>query len=95
MEELRNRACPSRGDPVEDTPHYGRVRKGKVGDHVEMDIKELEVSIKNISWPLQSRMAVNGTGTCLGATNDPRGCRLGFYTGKENIMILQNWQMHR
>ena len=82
MNALRQRAASSRGDPGADTPNCDKVHDGKVGDHVDMDVKELEAQMRNISWPLQARSAVNGTGTCLGATNDPKGCRLGFYIGK-------------
>ena len=74
----------ARSAPREDTPSISGIRVGRVGDNVKMDkINILEKQMGLISWPLQSRIAVNGTGTCLGATNDPKGCRLGHFPGKQ------------
>ena len=40
----------------------------------------MTAALDAIEWPTQSRKIIKGRGTCLGATYDPDGPRLGAYT---------------
>jgi hypothetical protein len=60
---------------------------GQVVSLSEQHVQRMEAALAKIDWPKQSRAVVRGQGTCVGATFDPKGPRLGTYTEKSKSDI--------
>ena len=65
---------------------------GQVITLPEKQVRDMTAALEKIDWPKQSRTVVRGKGTCVGATFDPKGPRLGSYTdrSKDAIRIINS-----